>query len=345
MGCKRKRLPLPKARSVVTSGAHTCAIWEDGKVYCWGKNDLGQLGQGTREPSLTPRAVPLRERVTQLALGRAHTCARGEAGDVWCWGQHGAPAIEGTPKDTHLSPVRVAMGPARQIAAAGDETCAILEGSVSCWGSGAPPHTVQGVTEASEIALGGARACALGAYGAITCWPLGVQPQVAAAVERIDGVRAVHVALGARHGCAIREDRHVVCWGDNTAGQLGIADPAATALVEVPAVEGAESIRAGDVNTCVVLTNGTVTCWGDNTQGQLCTGGTDKRMGPIPIPGLLTIAQVTVGGTSLCALMREGKVRCWGNNDVGQLGTGTREPTPVPMPVKWGTLREAPAAP
>jgi len=48
---------LTGAVSVATSGTHACALLEDGSVKCWGNNDYGQLGDGTRTSSLIPVTV------------------------------------------------------------------------------------------------------------------------------------------------------------------------------------------------------------------------------------------------------------------------------------------------
>lgn len=65
--------------------AHTCAITEDGALYCWGANEHGQLGDGTREDRSRPVLVDLTGPVTRVALGSAHTCAIA-GGALHCWG-------------------------------------------------------------------------------------------------------------------------------------------------------------------------------------------------------------------------------------------------------------------
>ena len=88
----------------VAGGEHSCAIDQDGVVWCWGGNTLGQLGRGTVEEmgeAALPAAVP--EPVIGLAGGLAYTCAFNDTG-VWCWGQgengqlgDGAAADSATP--------------------------------------------------------------------------------------------------------------------------------------------------------------------------------------------------------------------------------------------------------
>jgi alpha-tubulin suppressor-like RCC1 family protein len=77
---------LPAAATVTAGGAHSCAALTDGRVFCWGANDQGQLGDGDNVPSLVPVPVPALTAVVQVAAGRAHTCARQRDGAVWCWG-------------------------------------------------------------------------------------------------------------------------------------------------------------------------------------------------------------------------------------------------------------------
>jgi alpha-tubulin suppressor-like RCC1 family protein len=64
-------------------------------VLCWGRNDAGQLGDGTTSGSLEPVIVLARpdrddelylNDVGEIDLGAAHSCARDNDGPVSCWG-------------------------------------------------------------------------------------------------------------------------------------------------------------------------------------------------------------------------------------------------------------------
>src|SRR5690606_19769850 len=71
---------------VVAGGHHTCASGSDGKLYCWGRNPNGQLGDGTTTTSWTPVAVQAPEGVTLSGAsgGQNYTCAYGSDGKVYC---------------------------------------------------------------------------------------------------------------------------------------------------------------------------------------------------------------------------------------------------------------------
>lgn len=77
---------------IATGAAHTCAATAEGKLYCWGRNEHGQLGDGTGTSRQTPTAVTLPgpvDLVTTLAAGDRHTCAGTERGLIYCWGDNG----------------------------------------------------------------------------------------------------------------------------------------------------------------------------------------------------------------------------------------------------------------
>lgn len=126
--------------SGVEAGAyHTCAITSAGGVQCWGANDRGQLGDGTRVDRLVPTPVPgLAAPVLALAAGFGHTCALSSAGGVYCWGDNGFGQLgDGTWTD-RLTPVGVHGLDAGvvSITAGSFFTCALLAGErIRCWGS------------------------------------------------------------------------------------------------------------------------------------------------------------------------------------------------------------------
>jgi alpha-tubulin suppressor-like RCC1 family protein len=76
---------------VAVGSAHTCARTDDGRVWCWGANDEGQIGNGTvgepRGPTLVPRfAAPGAIPAAALQLGCDDSCVRLTDGSFWCWG-------------------------------------------------------------------------------------------------------------------------------------------------------------------------------------------------------------------------------------------------------------------
>ena len=95
---------------VVAGGAHTCAHGSDGKVYCWGWNGSGQLGDGTNTLRPTPVAVqaPAGVVLSGVVAGSLHTCALSTAGPAYCWGDNGYGQLGDGRTATSILPVIVA---------------------------------------------------------------------------------------------------------------------------------------------------------------------------------------------------------------------------------------------
>lgn len=70
-----------------TGTKHSCALLVDRKMRCWGSNEYGQLGDGTREDSSIPvDVVGLEDKVLDMSVGGSHTCATLLNGKIKCWG-------------------------------------------------------------------------------------------------------------------------------------------------------------------------------------------------------------------------------------------------------------------
>src|SRR5262249_43581581 len=80
--------PWPGCVAEVSAGfARTCARREGGTLWCWGANDFGQLGDGTRvDKPLPVQVTALGASVVEVSAGGWHTCVRKSDGTVWCWG-------------------------------------------------------------------------------------------------------------------------------------------------------------------------------------------------------------------------------------------------------------------
>src|SRR5262245_60804923 len=124
--------------TIAAGGGHTCGLTSAGQVKCWGLNEAGQLGDGSRTGHATPVAVSdLEDGVVSLATGSDHTCALTDAGGVKCWGWNLYGQLGDGTKIDRPGPVDVS-GLEKDVVAvtAGDtHSCALTTGgAVKCWG-------------------------------------------------------------------------------------------------------------------------------------------------------------------------------------------------------------------
>ncbi len=327
------------ALEVITIAAgdyHTCALFNDQRVRCWGANWFGQLGYGNTDQVAGEDAISILEAgpvplppdvgVSVLATGGQHTCVVTTDDDARCWGSNYTGQLglghtknvgdELTPDE--FPPINLA-GPAITIAAGGRHSCAtVLGGRIRCWGA----------NESGQLGL--AHTDTVGDDEA---------PYQSGGIVLERGWM-VELVGGAEHTCARGYNGSVYCWGSALRGQLGQATQKPIGDDEFPSVAGPVSvsadglitqIAAGSDHTCALLDDGSVRCWGDNTYGQLGYGHTDtigddeppKYVSAVDVGGPVT--QVAAGSYHTCALLESGNVRCWGNGDYGQLGYGNTQ--------------------
>jgi alpha-tubulin suppressor-like RCC1 family protein len=74
--------------SVSAGGFHTCGLTLDGVAYCWGRGDLGQLGNGGNSNSPVPARVAGGLLFESVSAGYLHTCGLATDGLVYCWGSN-----------------------------------------------------------------------------------------------------------------------------------------------------------------------------------------------------------------------------------------------------------------
>ena len=324
--------PVPLPTGVVKldlGGQHTCGVFDDGALRCWGLNDRGQLGYGNidnfgdDEPLGTLPAISVPTAIDVEASER-HTCARVGNGEVRCWGAndygqlgYASLALE------MLSPGGpVAVGSSVSGLAGGywHDCARLIDGGLRCWGRNTSGQLGLGTT----ANIGDDEA-----------------PNAAGIVQLIppalpDNTEVVSVSLGGNHGCAVLGGGELMCWGANGSGQLGYGDLNTTGDDDTPQTRNPVDIGGpvaevvcGANHTCARLEGGDVYCWGDNSVGQLGLGNVDNvgddelptTVGPVQIGG--QVVQMTAGGNHTCVLTTDAEVRCWGQNNFSQLGLGT----------------------
>ncbi len=299
------------ATAVEAGAFHACALLQDGAVRCWGLNDSGQLGDGTRTNSSTPVAVAGIMGAAAVTGGGFHSCVRFPDGTLQCWGRNEFGQLGDPATTTFISatPVRVSgITTATAVTAGAFHTCALLgDGTVRCWG-------------ANDFGQLG--------NGSITVNSPTPTPVAVSGITT-----AVAISAGGWHTCALLGDGTVRCWGRNDFGQLGNGT---TTLSPTPvAVTGITTAVAAETflfHTCAILRDGTLDCWGRNDEGRLGDGTRTNSSTPVAVAGIITAA-VAPGGEHSCALLQGGTVRCWGRNIDGRLGNGTTTDAFTPVTV------------
>ena len=271
---------------IAAGGDSTCALTAAGAVKCWGRNSLGQVGDGTTTMALLPTdVIGLSSGMADVATSGARSCALTVSGAAKCWGWNVRGQLgDGAFVDAH-APVDVVPGAAAftGIVAGGTETCALgADGRVWCWGDQQNPGV--------PVTADQARPRAFDALGS--------------------GVAAL--AAGNGHMCALIAGK-VRCWGYNRYGQLGDGTVTSSALpVEVPGLDGVTALGTGNVHSCAIVADG-ARCWGDNVAGQLGNSVSFIATHPMDVVGFgATPAAIDAGHDHTCAITATGGVKCWG---------------------------------
>jgi alpha-tubulin suppressor-like RCC1 family protein len=176
----------------------TCAVTSAGRVYCWGNNSVGQLGDGSFTNRSSPVAAAAGLTFVEVRAGGTHTCGLTTAGAAYCWGGSEAAGVLGD--GTSLSPLPIAVSlPAgvtlTQIDAGDYETCGLaMDGAAYCWGWYYPnassptvvvaPTRVAGSLAFKSVHSGSYRSCGVTRDSVVYCWG-----SVVGSPSRVEGQR------------------------------------------------------------------------------------------------------------------------------------------------------------
>jgi alpha-tubulin suppressor-like RCC1 family protein len=234
---------------------HMCALAE-GRAYCWGRADVGQLGRSgalaacdgvacSRVPLLVSDSI----RFTSITARGTHTCGIA-SGAILCWG------------DNKLGQL----------------------GSASRAAYSATPVRALGDASAMQVSAGASYSCAVTARGDVACWGTSDAGVVGASsanaretvIRSPDGDPFVRVTAGGTHSCALTSTGTAYCWGRDIGGRF-VNSPGegcgsvecSTAPVRVALAEQLGQIAAGGKSSCAVTRTGSIYCWGGQTESAI----------------------------------------------------------------------------
>jgi alpha-tubulin suppressor-like RCC1 family protein len=307
-------IPQRRFQEVRAGLQFTCGLDLENRIFCWGLNDSGQLGDGTnRSSSLTAVPVAGGRRYRALRTGASHACAITTTGVTYCWGLNADGQLGDGTTTNRRAPVKVSGGMKFRTVSTGDfHTCGLDQSDKAfCWGRNSNGQLGNRSSTRRLI-------------------PAGVS----------DGLTFATLSAGGAHTCAVTPQHKAYCWGWNKYGQLG--DGTFSRRSRPTLVAGGlafSGVSPGRAHTCGVTTGNVAYCWGWNFYGQVGDGTAGypapvNRPNPTAVSGGLRFDRVLASLNAFtCGITTDDRGYCWGQNLGGYLGDGTLTNRSSPSPI------------
>nr|WP_232354056.1 InlB B-repeat-containing protein [Bifidobacterium asteroides] len=324
---------------------HSLALGSDGNAYAWGRNDYGQLGDGTKTTQkITPVKVrkpadtPTDFTFLQVSAGYYHSLALGSDGNAYAWGYDDYGQLgDGTTATQKITPVKVRK-PADtptdftylQVSAGNTHSLALgSDGNAYAWGNNSYGQLGDGATTITDTSK--------------QTSPVKVDKPADTPTD----FTFLQVSAGTDHSLAVGSDGNAYAWGNN---DYGLGDGTKTTQKTSPVKVGKPAgtptdftylqVSDGYLHSLALGSDGNAYAWGYNMYGRLGDGTQTDRPTPVKVgkpagtPTDFTYLQVSAGNTHSLALGSDGNAYAWGNNFFGSLSNpDVKGYSVVPVPV------------
>ena len=322
--CVAGLLYAPGAASAATvaGGAdHSIAVKNDAKVWTWGANALGQLGNGSTTQSLVPIPLGAPSSVVAVAAGNQFSVALDDFGVVYAWGDNSKGQLGDGTTTQRTTPTQMTAVSGITAIAAGSQFVLALrnDGIVLAWGANGNGQLGNGTTSA----------------GAQTT-----------PVQVSNLTNVIAIGAGANHALAVDSLGQVWAWGNNANGQLGDASTTQrTVPVRSGTLTGVTAVAGGASHSIALKSDGTVYGWGLNTNGQVGDNSIAQRTSPFQVKtgtstfltGALAIAAGNSHSLAIVSGSPDNTAWGWGLNANGQVGNNSTTQSQIAVQVKTGT--------
>ena len=294
-------------------GASDQSLSDNARMFQWGNNTNGNLGDGTTTNRSSPVQIgALTTWVASSAGGFANAGGMSYAmkndGTIWAWGKNNVGQLAQGGTTYTSSPVQIGSLTTWTYLGHGIRSyhgAGIISGSLYTWGDG------------TQGALGHGNSTTLSSpvqVGSLTTWS--------------------KVALGNGWTCAVKTDGTMWCWGTGGSGQLGTGSTTATSSpVQVGSLTTWADVVCGSQGVMGLKTDGTIWTWGSGSYGQLGNNQASSVSSPVQVGGLTTWAKLGTGPDTRAAIKTDDTLWCWGYNANGYCGDATTTVRSSPVQV------------
>lgn len=303
-------------KKVAVGYHHTLALKSDGSLWAWGKNDKGQIGDGTNADKYYPVRIGNSSNWISISCGGNQTFAIKSDGTLWGWGWNDFETLGDGSNLNKNAPVQI--------------------GNATDW---------------SSVSSGRAHTLAIKTNGTLWGWGYNSQGQLGdgSNIQRSSPVQIgnstnwVSIVCGSDHTLGIKSDGTLWSWGINGRGELG---DGTTTNKNVPVQVGLSSnwasVAAGEWLTIALKSDGSLWAWGRNNQGNLGLGNTDNLPHPNPsqVSNSMNWKGIACYARTTAALKTDSSLWAWGSNSFGEIGDGSNinRNTPTLVTSQTGVL-------
>ena len=350
-----QRTPVSVLGSVKTfcqvgsgAGAFSNAIDKYGRVWSWGINTIGQLGNNAALGRCTPVAVSgATKTFCSITQGGSHSMTLDLRGRAWGWGSNSNGQIGDNSATNRCTPVSV-LGSVKtfcEISAGSTHTLGLTNsGRAWSWGlntngqlgnnsvtSQRTPVSVLGAVKTfCKISCGLSFSMAIDKNGRVWGWGRGDLGELGNNLFSLSILTPVsiggslktfcQISAGTNHSLAVDKNGKIWGWGYNYGGELGKL----TNITPSSIVGNNKTfchIGSGSLTSTAIDNRGRVWSWGSNDFGTLGDNTISLKTTPISIVGTVkTFCKISTGTNHVMAIEKNGRVWSWGLNSVGQLG-------------------------
>jgi alpha-tubulin suppressor-like RCC1 family protein len=292
---------LENVATVSAVRGHAMAIKTDGSLWSWGRNEHGQLGNGTTANQMSP--MQIMEDIVAISSGYSHSLAVKSDGSLWAWGRNESGQLGDGTTTNRPSPTKI-MDNVIAVSAGTNHSAAITnDGALWTWGNNRHGQLGNGTTtdqyrpiriiyDIAYVTLGPRHSMAIDTDGGLWVWG-GAEPGWSSEIlrvimgdtDRLSPVRVMDdvavVSTSLKHAMVIRTDGSLWSWGFNFNGSLGLgpegpqSNPAPTKIIENVSYVVAGGGFVGQFpssHTLAIMSDGSLWTWGDNVYSQIGDG-------------------------------------------------------------------------